>query len=436
MSDTVKEKVVLAYSGGLDTSCILKWLLDKDYEVYCFIANVGQEEDFEAARQKAIKIGAKDVFVEDLRREFVSEYIFPALQANSIYESRYLLGTSLARPVIARHQVRIAHQVGAKVCSHGATGKGNDQVRFELSIYALDPTLRILAPWRIPEFFTRFQGRSDLIQYAQDNGIPVPVTRAAPYSMDENLYHISYESGVLEDPAHAPTPDMFRMTRNLADTPNDPDRIRISFKDGCPVEVLNHDSGKQVTDALDIMLYLNELGKKHGIGRIDIVENRFVGIKSRGVYETPGGTILRAAHLDIEGIAMDREVMRLRDILSPLFAEKTYNGFWFSPEMDFLRAAIQKSQEFIDGSVELVLFKGHPNVVGRSSPTSLYDQDLASMDIAGGFNPSDSEGFIRINAIRLKAHRAILTSISKTQPDRFKATEASPSFTDIPEKQE
>ncbi|MGE0493497.1 MAG: argininosuccinate synthase [Vulcanimicrobiota bacterium] len=402
------EKVVLAYSGGLDTSCILKWLIDKGYEVVAFVGNVGQEEDFDEVKRKALAIGASKVYVEDLRREFVTDFIFPAIKANALYEGRYLLGTSLARPCIARSHIKVAEQEGARYVSHGATGKGNDQVRFELAVYALKPNLQVIAPWRMDEFLDRFKGRTDLMNYAAENGIPVPVTPASPYSMDENLYHISYESGVLEDPRQPPPKDMFRMTVDPTEAASEPERVTIEFKDGVPVRVENLEDGTIKSDPLELFMYCNELGRRHGIGRIDIVENRFVGIKSRGVYETPGGTILREAHLDIEGIAMDREVLRLRNMLSPKFSELVYNGFWFSPEMEFLMAAMDKAQELIDGTVELQLYRGRAMVRGRWSPSSLYDQDLASMELEGDFNPRNSEGFIKTNAVRLRAHRAII----------------------------
>mmetsp|Transcript_36967 Transcript_36967/g.59829 ORF Transcript_36967/g.59829 Transcript_36967/m.59829 type:complete len:418 (+) Transcript_36967:90-1343(+) len=408
-----KQKVCLAYSGGLDTSCILKWLVEeKGYEVIAYMADVGQKEDFEVARQKALKVGASKVYIEDLRKDFVDNFVWPAVKANGIYESRYLLGTSLARPCIAKSMVGVANKEGCKFISHGATGKGNDQVRFELSVYALDPAIEIIAPWRMPEFFNRFQGRSDLMKYAEQHNIPVSSSPKAPWSMDENLMHCSYESGVLEDPRASPPKEMFHVCVSPQDAPDKTEKIVIRFKDGTPIEVENLDDKKKVTGSVELLEYLNDLGRKHGIGRIDIVENRFVGIKSRGVYETPGVTILRAAHLDIEGIAMDREVMRLRDMLSPKFAELTYYGFWFAPEMDFLMAAIDKSQEYIDGEVELALYKGTVIAVGRSSPTSLYSADLASMEIAGGYNPVDADGFIKINAVRLKAHRAIVNKIA------------------------
>ncbi|MGV8084878.1 MAG: argininosuccinate synthase [Candidatus Bilamarchaeum sp.] len=404
-----KEKVVLAYSGGLDTSCILVWLVEKGYEVIAFIADVGQNEDLAAAKEKAIKCGASKAYVVDLKKEFVTDYIFPAIKVNAIYEGRYLLGTSLARPVIAKGQMEIAAKEGASYVSHGATGKGNDQVRFELTYYAMNPKIKVIAPWKTPEFLAKFRGRTDLIDYAKQKGIPIKATLAKPYSTDANLMHISYESGILEDPMTAPTEDIFEWTKSPKDAPEVPTQIAIHFKDGVPVKVVNKKDGVEKTDPLALFEYLNKVGAENGVGRIDIVENRFVGIKSRGVYETPGATVLRAAHMDIESIAMDREVMRLRDMLAPKFAELAYNGFWFSPEMEFLMAAINKSQEFIDGVVYLSLYKGNITINGRESPSSLYNQDLSSMNIAGGFDQQDSAGFIKVNAIRLMAHNAIVS---------------------------
>jgi argininosuccinate synthase len=404
----MREKVVLAYSGGLDTSCILKWLIDKGYEVIAYIADVGQNENFDEAEDKALKIGASIVYVANLKEEFVTDFIFPAFSANALYEGRYLLGTGLSRPLIAKKQIEIAKEQKAQYVSHGATGKGNDQVRFELSYYALNPKIKVIAPWKDEEYLARFKGRTDLLNYARENNIPVSATHAKPYSMDENLLHISYESGMLEDPAACPDPSMFRFTKDPREAPDKETRIEMHFKDGIPVKVVNNNDGTVQTEPLPLFLYLNELGRENGIGRIDMVENRFVGIKSRGVYETPGGTILRAAHMDIEGVAMDREVMRIRDMLSPKFAELVYYGFWFSPEMEFLMASIKKSQEVIDGVVYLKLYKGNVTIIGRESPSSLYNKDLSSMDIEGGFNQKDSEGFIRINAIRLMAHWAIM----------------------------
>lgn len=415
-----KGKVVLAYSGGLDTSCILKWLIDKGYEVIAFIADVGQNEDLNAAKEKALKIGASKVYIEDLKKEFVTDFIFPAIKANAIYEGRYLLGTSLARPLIAKKQMEIAARENADYVSHGATGKGNDQVRFELTYYAFNPKIKVLAPWKNEEFLAQFRGRTDMINYAKEKGIPIKATLDKPYSSDANLMHISYESGILEDPKRTPTEDIFEWTNSPKDAPDRETHIEIKFEDGIPVRVTNTDDGTVKTDPLELFQYLNELGAENGIGRIDIVENRFVGIKSRGVYETPGGTILRAAHMDVEAIAMDREVLRLRDMLTPIFSELVYNGFWFSPEMAFLRAAIDESQDAVDGTVWLSLYKGNVMITGRESPSSLYDQELSSMDIAGGFNQKDSEGFIKINAIRLMAHHAIMSKAKRRK--RKKAT--------------
>ncbi len=407
------KKVVLAYSGGLDTSCILKWLIDEGFEVIAYLADVGQREGFEEARQKALNIGATRVYIEDLKEEFVTDYIFPAFSANALYEGRYLLGTSLARPLIAKRHIEIASKENAEYASHGSTGKGNDQVRFELSYYALNPKIKIISPWKNKDFLVKFKGRTDLINYAKENNIPLSVTLEKPYSIDENLLHISFESGILEDPAIQPHRDMFKFTVDPKDAPDRETRIEIHFKDGIPIKIVNLEDGTIKTKPLELFTYLNELGRENGIGRVDIVENRFVGIKSRGVYETPGGTILRAAHMDIEGIAMDREVMRLRDMLSPKFSELVYYGFWFSPEMEFLMAAIRKSQEIIDGVVYLKLYKGNVIVTGRTSPSSLYDHDLSSMNIEGGFDQTDSEGFIKINAIRLMAHNAIMKRMGK-----------------------
>ena len=402
-----KEKVLLAYSGGLDTSVILKWLLDKGFEVIAYVGDVGQDEDFKEIEKKALEFGASKVVIDNLQEEFVKDYIFTALKANAIYEGRYLLGTALARPVIAKGMVEAAKKVGANIVAHGATGKGNDQVRFELGCYALNPKIQIIAPWKDPEFLAQFKGRTDMLDYAKKHNIPVKATKKKPYSSDANLMHISYEAGMLEDPKAEPSKDMFEMTVDPKDAPDKETKIAITFKDGLPVKVENQDDKTVKKKPLELYIYLNKIAGENGIGRIDIVENRYVGIKSRGVYETPGATILWEAHKDIEGIAMDREVLRLRNMLSPLFSEFAYNGFWFSPEMDFLIAAFNKSQELIDGVVYLKLYKGNVTVLGRESPSSLYNEDLSSMDIEGGYNQQDAEGFIKINAIRLQAHHAI-----------------------------
>jgi argininosuccinate synthase len=404
----MKKKVVLAYSGGLDTSVILKWLVLEGYEVIAYIADVGQQDDPEQARLKALETGASKVYVEDLKEEFVTDFIFPAFKANALYEGRYLLGTALARPLIAKRQIEISWEEGAEYVSHGATGKGNDQVRFELAYLALDPQIKVIAPWKIPEFLERFEGRSDLLEFAREQGIEVTATKAKPFSEDDNLLHISHEAGILEDPLHEAGEEVYSRTTAPENAPDVPGRISITFKDGIPVKVTDLATGTEETGALELFEYLNAVGSEHGIGRLDMVENRYVGIKSRGIYETPGGEILHQAHMDIEGIAMDREVMRLRNMFTAKVSELIYNGFWFSPEMDFLMAAIDKSQEVIDGTVYMKLFKGKAMPVGRESSSSLYDQDLSSMDLEGGFNQQDSEGFIRINATRLMAHHAIM----------------------------
>ena len=402
------KKVVLAYSGGLDTSVILKWLINKGFDVVCFIGNVGQKEDFEAIEQKAYKTGAVDVNTVDLRRKFVTDFIFPALRGNALYEGRYLLGTALARPVLAKQQIEIAAETGATSVSHGSTGKGNDQVRFELTYYALNPDIKVISPWKDPEFLDQFKGRQDLLDYAEEWGIPVTASKKRPYSEDENLMHISHEAGQLEDPTIRPNESVFSHTAALEETPNTETVIEISFANGFPVKVVNRIDESEKSDPLELFIYLNELGSQHGIGRLDMVENRFIGIKSRGIYETPAGTILWAAHRDLEGIAMDKEVMHLRDMLIPKFSELIYNGHWFSPEMDFIMSAFKKSQEAIDGNVTLSLFKGNVTTIGRESPTSLYDQEFSSMEMEGGFDAVDSKGFINIHAIRLKAHNLVI----------------------------
>ena len=409
----MKEKVVLAYSGGLDTSVILKWLIEKDYEVIAFVADVGQSDDFEECRKKALQLGASKVIIFDLKKEFIDNYVLKAIMGNAIYEGRYLLGTALARPLIAKKQIEVAVEEKANAVAHGATGKGNDQVRFELCYYALKPDIKVISPWKDREFLERFKGRTDLLKYASEKGIPVKASIDKPYSEDDNLMHISHEAGILEDPMYSMQKNMLEKMVLPQDAPDKETRIVIYFKNGIPIKVVNKDDGTVKEESYEMYTYLNELAGKNGIGLLDMVENRFVGIKSRGVYETPAATVLHIAHMDLEGIAMDREVMRLRNMLTPKFAELIYYGFWFSPEMDFLMAAIEKSQEIIDGSVHLCLYKGNVLVEGRESPSSLYNKDLSSMDIEGGFNQIDSKGFIRINAIRLMAHRAIVEASKK-----------------------
>jgi len=397
-------KVVLAYSGGLDTSVILKWLIDRGHEVIAYVADVGQKEDFEAVKTKALAVGASKVYVRDLQREFVTDYIFEALKGAPLYEGRYLLGTSLARPVIAKHQSDIAKEEGAQFCSHGATGKGNDQVRFELAFYALNPEIQVIAPWRDPEFLAQFEGRQQLLEYAEQHSIPVEATKKASYSMDANLMHISYESGILEDIGSAPPAEMFRMTCDPKEAPEEPTQISIEFAGGVPVELTVLSTGKKITDPLELFKTLNTIAGENGVGRIDIVENRYVGIKSRGVYETPAGTVLWAAHRDLETITTDREVFRFKESLLSRFAELIYNGYWFSPEMDCIRHAINKTQDSVNGKITIELYKGNVTIMARESQNSLYDMKLSSMDQHGGYDQQDAEGFIKINAVRLRKY--------------------------------
>lgn len=402
-----KGKIVLAYSGGLDTSVILKWFIEEGYEVIAYIADVGQEEDFKAAEEKALKVGAAKVYVEDLKEEFVRDYIFAAVKSQAIYEGRYLLGTSVARPIIAKRQIEIAEKEGAEYVSHGATGKGNDQVRFELSYYALKPDIKVLAPWKMEEFLTRFEGRADMLNYADQYGIPVTATRKKPYSEDDNMLHISHEAGVLEDPNAPADEDVYSRTNGTATSPDEADILTIDFEQGIPVKVTNQTDGKSVSGAVALFEYLNDLGTKHGIGRLDMVENRYVGIKSRGVYETPGGEILYKAHRDLEGLTLDREVMKLRDQMSLKVAELIYNGFWFSPEFDLLMTFMDKAQETNTGSVQIKLIKGVAYPIARKSPIALYDPEQSSMDVEGGYDQKDADGFIKINAVRLKNNTAV-----------------------------
>ena len=398
-----KQKVILAYSGGLDTSVILKWLLDKGYDVVCFIADLGQKEDFKAAKEKALKIGASKVYIEDLKKEFVTDFIFPALKGNAIYEGKYLLGTSLARPLIAKKQIEIAKKEKTNIVAHGATGKGNDQLRFELTYYTLMPDAKIISPWKEKEFLAKFKGRQDMIAFAEKNNIPIKATKKAPYSTDPNLMHISYEAGVLEDPKYTLPEEAYEMTISPKKSPDKETELIIEFKDGIPIKVEDKTNKVVKSDPLGLFVYLNKVGGENGVGREDIVEDRAVGMKSRGVYETPAGTILRKAHLDIEGLTMDREVMLLRDSLIPKFSHLVYSGFWYSPEMELLTTMISKSQENVTGKVYLSLYKGNVIIKGRESPVSLYDIKIASMDELGGYEQTDAIGFIKLNALRLKA---------------------------------
>ncbi len=400
MRDKIK-KIVLAYSGGLDTSVILKWLVDTyDCEVVTFTADLGQGEELKSAREKAELFGVKEIFIEDLREEFVKDYVFPMFRANAIYEGTYLLGTSIARPLIAKRQIEIADQVGADAVAHGATGKGNDQVRFELGYYALNPNIKIIAPWR--EW--NLNSRTKLIDYAQKNQISVPKdnTGEAPYSTDANLLHISYEGKALEDPWIEPDAKMF--TRSVApeDAPDEPTYVEIEFKKGDPVAV----NGKKLSPAA-ILTALNELGGNNGVGREDIVENRFVGMKSRGVYETPGGTVLFCARRAMESLTLDSGAMHLKDELMPRYAETIYNGFWFSPEREIMQVAIDKASENVTGTVKLKLYKGNVTVTGRKSPVSLYSQETATFESDNVYNQFDAEGFIKLNALRLRLGKNI-----------------------------
>ena len=390
-------KAVLAYSGGLDTSIVIKWLKETyGCEVIAYYADLGQEEDIKAAKKKAIATGASKVYVLDLREEFVKDYVFPMLRANAVYEGTYLLGTSIARPLIAKKQIEIAKKEKADAVSHGATGKGNDQVRFELAYYALKPDIKVIAPWREWDF----NSRESLINYAKKHGIPVPVTKKKPYSTDRNLFHISYEGGILEDPWAEPPENMFTMTVSPEKAPSRAQYIEIGYKDGDPVTV----DGKKLSPA-KLLKKLNTVAGKHGIGRLDLVENRFVGMKSRGVYETPGGTILQIAHRAIESITLDREVAHLRDSLIPKYSELVYNGFWFAPERETLQCLIDDAQRGVTGTVRLKLYKGNCIVAGRKAPKSLYSPELATFEAETVYDQRDAEGFIKLNALRLKLQK-------------------------------
>ncbi len=389
------KKVVLAYSGGLDTSVILKWLVETyGCEVVAFCADVGQGEELSPVREKGLRTGASKVVIADLRETFVRDFVFPMLRANALYEGQYLLGTSIARPCIAEAQMQVAKAEGADAVSHGATGKGNDQVRFELTCYAMDPAVRIIAPWREWDL----PGRQELIAYAKRHGIPVTASSDKPYSTDRNLLHISYESGILEDPWREPPDDIFLLTVDPREAPDRPEYVEIDYEAGDPVAV----NGQRMGPA-DLLAALNTLGGAHGVGRVDLVENRYVGMKSRGVYETPGGTILHAAHRAVESITLDREVQHLRDSLVPRYAEMVYYGYWFAPERRMLQAAIDEAQKPVTGTARLKLYKGQVYTVGRKAPRSLYNPQIATMEAdAGAYNQQDAEGFIRLNSLRLR----------------------------------
>jgi len=394
-----REKVVLAYSGGLDTSVILKWLELKGYDVVAYVADLGQRDDFEAIKEKAYASGAVDFHVVDLKEEFVKEFVYTSVKFNAVYEGRYLLGTSLARPVITKGMVEVARKVGAKYISHGATGKGNDQVRFELSAAALAPDLKVIVPWREPEFFNTIKGRKEAMEFAAEHNIPVKATAEQPWSSDENLMHISFEAGILEDPAKRPPKEMFELTVSPEDAPDTPEIAEIEFHKGEAVKL----NGKAL-GAVEMLSKLNEIGGRNGIGRIDIVESRYVGMKSRGVYETPGGTILMAAHRDLESLTLSGGVINLKDTLMPRFSQLVYSGYWYSDELECLKAFVNKSQEFVTGKVAIELYKGNITPVSRESEYSLYDKLVVSMDDdLGAYNQTDATGFIKLHALPLKA---------------------------------
>ena len=395
MGNKIK-KIVLAYSGGLDTSVIIKWLKEKyDCEIIAFAADVGQGQELDPVREKALATGASKVYIEDLREEFVSDFVFPMLRANAFYEHDYLLGTSIARPLIAKEQIRIANMEGADGVSHGSTGKGNDQVRFELAYHTLNPEIIIVAPWREWDL----NSRSALIDYAVAHGIPVPVTKDKPYSMDRNMFHISYEGGVLEDPWSGPDEDMFMLSVSPEKAPDKATIIEIQYQAGNPVAI----NGEKMSPA-KLLERLNQYGGENGVGRIDIVENRFVGMKSRGIYETPGGTILHQAHRAIESITLDREVTFLRDSLIPAYARMIYNGFWYSPERELIQQTVDQMQAHVTGEVRLKLYKGNVIVLGRKAEKSLYNQNIASFEESHGYSQNDADGFIKLNALRLKLY--------------------------------
>ena len=407
-------KIVLAYSGGLDTSVLVSWLKEHfKAEIVTFAADVGQEEELDGLAEKSKATGDSKHYTIDLVEEFASDFIFPMMRANALYEGQYLLGTSIARPLIAKAQVEIAKSENADAVAHGATGKGNDQVRFELGYAALAPKLKIISPWRMEIFRKAFPGRSEMIEYCRENSINVEASASKPYSMDRNLLHISYEAGILEDPWFDPTTEenkaMFKLTTAPEDAPDKSEYVELDFECGDCVAI----NGRSMKPA-QVMKHLNALAGKHGVGRIDIVENRFVGMKSRGVYETPGGTILLQAHRNMETLTMDRELMHLRDSLVPRYSQLVYNGFWYAPEREALQALIDESQKTVTGTVRLKLYKGNVTTVGRKSTLSLYDENIASMEgVESDYNPDDAGGFIRLNALRLRKRALVQENIKK-----------------------
>ncbi len=387
-------KIILAYSGGLDTSVILKWLKETyAAEIITFTADVGQGEEVAQAKAKALETGASKAYTDNLQKEFTEEFVFPVLRAGAIYEGYYLLGTSFARPLIAKRMIEIAEIEDADTVSHGATGKGNDQVRFELTSYALKPDIKVISPWREWDL----KGREDCIAYAKEHGIPVPVTKSKPYSIDANLFHVSYEGGILEDPWAAPPKDMWSLTTDPEDAPDEPEVVEVDFEAGNPVAI----NGEKL-DAVALLSKANEFAGKHGVGRVDIVENRFVGLKSRGCYETPGGTMLFHAHKAVESITLDRHVLQLRDELAPKYASYVYNGFWYGPERQVLQSLMDDIQKTVTGTAKLKLYKGNVTILGRKSPNSLYRQDVATFEEDDVYNQADAEGFIKLNALRLR----------------------------------
>ena len=398
------KKVVLAYSGGLDTSVIIRWLSEQGYEVIALCVDVGQKiDDLAQIKKKALSSGAVSAVIENVKDEFIKNFVLPAIQFHALYEGTYLLGTALARPLIAKQQIKTAIKFNANAVAHGATGKGNDQVRFELAYYSLAPKIEVIAPWRIPEFFEKYPGRKELIAYAQKHNIPVRASLDAPWSSDENLLHISYESGILEDPWIKPPKAMFELTSSMQEAPNEPEEIIISFKNGIPTAL----NGVNMP-LTPLFCKLNELGSRHGVGRIDIVESRFVGMKSRGVYETPGGSILILAHRAIESISLTSDAIDLKESLMPRFARAVYQGFWFTPQITMMMALLAKSQQDVQGDVRIELYKGNVTITGRKSDHNLYNEDIASMEKdSGDYSPLDANGFIKLHALPFRVYHSV-----------------------------